>query len=117
MDIIYGLGRASATQVLEAMTDPPSRAAVRTFLRILEEKGHLKHGKEGREYIYQPTQPRKRIGKSSLRHVINTFFEGSMENALAMHLSDPKNPLTHEELRRLEALIRKARKEKTKKRS
>ncbi len=109
MDIVYTLGSASATQVTEVMSNAPSRTAVRTFLRILEQKGQLKHTKKGREFVFQPIQARKRVGKSTLNRVLNTFFEGSLTNAVAIHLSDPNNKLSEDELKRLEDLIRKAR--------
>lgn len=111
MDIIYALGEASATQVVNAMPDAPSRTAVRTMLRILEEKGQLKHEKRGREFVYQPTRPRDRAGRSALRRVLHTFFDGSLEKAVAVHLSDPNSALTAHELERLAELIRKARRE------
>ena len=109
MDIIYSRGQASATEVVEAMADPPTRTAVRTLLRILEEKGHLTHRKQGREFIYQPTRPRARAGRSALRRVLDTFFDGSLGEAVAAHLSDPRAELTTDELKRLAALIRQAR--------
>lgn len=110
MDIIYARGEASATDVLSDMPDPPTRTAVRTMLRILEEKGHLVHKKKGREFIYQPTRARARAGLSALRRVVQTFFEGSLEKAVAVHLSDPKSDLSEGELKRLADLIRQARK-------
>jgi len=110
MDIIYARGEASATDVLSDMPDPPTRTAVRTMLRILEEKGHLVHKKKGREFIYQPTRARTRAGLSALRRVVQTFFEGSLEKAVAVHLSDPKSDLSEDELKRLADLIRQARK-------
>jgi len=110
MDIIYARGEASATDVLSYMPDPPTRTAVRTMLRILEEKGHLVHKKKGREFIYQPTRARTRAGLSALRRVVQTFFEGSLEKAVAVHLSDPKSDLSEDELKRLADLIRQARK-------
>jgi BlaI family transcriptional regulator, penicillinase repressor len=109
MDIVYTLGNASVTQVVEAMSDAPTRTSVRTFLSILEQKGHLKHTKKGREFIYQPTRARKRVGKSTFNRVLNTFFDGSLTAAVAIHLSDPNNKLSKDELIRLEDLIRKAR--------
>jgi len=109
MNIIYALGEASATQVLDAMPDPPSRTAVRTLLGILEDKAHLKHGKKGREFVYQPTRRRASVGRSALRQVLHTFFDGSLEKAVAMHLSDPNAELTPDELKRLADLIRQAR--------
>ena len=110
MDSVYALGEATANDVLARMPDPPSRTAVRTFLRILEEKGHLRHSARGREYVYRPTRPRRDAGKSAVRRVIETFFEGSVEKAVAVYLSDPGATVSPDELKRLEALIRDARK-------
>ena len=112
MDIIYSLREASATQVLEAMSDPPTRTAVRTMLRILEQKGQLKHTKRGREFIFQPVYPRKRVARSALKRVLNTFFDGSLEGAVAQHLSDSGTKVSDAELKRLGDLIRQARKKK-----
>ncbi len=109
MNIIYALGEASATQVLGGMPDPPSRTAVRTLLGILEGKGQLKHRKRSREFVYQPTRQRASVGRSALRQVLHTFFDGSLEKAVAMHLSDPGAGLTLDELKRLADLIRQAR--------
>ncbi len=109
MDIIYARGEASASDVLEDMPNPPTRTAVRTMLRILEEKGHLAHRKKSREFIYEPTRPRTRAGLAAFHRVIRTFFEGSLEKALAVHLSDPKSELSDEELKRLAGLIRRSR--------
>ena len=110
MDIIYALGKASARQVCEGMSDPPTRTAVRTMLRILEDKGQLKHTKKGREFIYQPIRPRATAGKSALKRVLNTFFNGSLTKAMAVHLSDSKSNLSDEEIEQLAALIRQAKK-------
>lgn len=111
MDIIYALGEASATQVMAGIPDPLSRAAVRTFLRILEEKGHLKHRQEGREYVYIPIQERQGAGRSALRRVLDVFFGGSMDQAMAAYLADSRADLKDEDLQRIAAMIRKARKE------
>ena len=111
MDIIFTRGEASATRVCEAMDDPPTRTAVRTFLTILENKGHLTHTKRGREFIYRPTKPRRCVGQSALRRVLTTFFEGSLEQALVAHLADPGAKLSTQERKRLEELIRRAGKE------
>ena len=108
MDIVYARGEASATHVLSDMADPPSRASVRTMLRILEGKGHLRHYKKGREFIYQPTRLRRRAGQSALRRVLGTFFDGSLGKAVAAHLTDPGARLSTEELKRLAELIRDA---------
>ena len=110
MDIIYALGKASAKQVLEGMSDPPTRTAVRTMLRILEDKGQLKHTKKGREFIYQPTRARASAGRSALKKVLCTFFDGSLTKAMAVHLSDSKSDLSDEEIKQLAALIRQAKK-------
>lgn len=105
-----GGGQASAREVLAAMADPPSRTAVRTMLRILEDKGQLRHSKKGREFIYEPTRPRASAGKSALGRVLKVFFDGSLEQAVALHLSDPASELSDDELKRLAALIRQMRK-------
>lgn len=110
MNIIYARGHASATEVWQGLADRPSRTAVRTLLRILEEKGHLRHKKHGRQFVYQPTRPRGSAGRSALQGVLQTFFDGSLEKAVAAHLSDPTAELSHEELKRLARLIREARK-------
>ena len=110
MDIIYARGQAGATQVVEDMADPPSRTAVRTILRILEAKGYLRHRKEGREFFYQPTRARRKAGQSAFRRVLSTFFEGSLEKAIAAHLADDGPRLDKADLERLENLISQARK-------
>ena len=109
MEIIYALESATAVEVLQSMPDPPSKTAVRTFLRILEEKGHLKHAERGREYVYQPIQPRIRAGRSAFRRVLQTFFDGSLEKAVAAHLADASAPPNTDELKRLAKLIHQAR--------
>ena len=82
MDIIYAQGQATVTLIMPGMPDPPTRTAVRTLVRILEEKGHLKHFKSGREFVYQPTRPRGRAGQSALQRVVSTFFDGSLDAPL-----------------------------------
>jgi predicted transcriptional regulator len=109
MDVIYARGQATAVEVVQSLPDPPSRTAVRTLLRILEEKGHLKHDQQGREFIYQPTRTRTRAGKSALQRVLSTFFDGSLEKAVAAHLADSATDLSPDELRRLADLIQYAR--------
>ena len=109
MEIVYARGEATATHVLEDMIDPPGRTSIRTFLRILEEKGYLTHRKVGREYMFKPTRTRKREGRSALRRVIDTFFEGSLDNAVAEHLADRNTKLSDDELARLAKLIQEAR--------
>jgi BlaI family transcriptional regulator, penicillinase repressor len=110
MEIIYARGEASAAQVLEQLPDPPSYSAVRALLAILVEKGHLRHRSEQGRYIYAPTRRRAKAGRSALVRVLETFYEGSLERAVAALLqSDSK--LTAEELKRLGELIDQARQE------
>jgi predicted transcriptional regulator len=111
LDIVYAHGEASATTVLAEIPDPPTRVTVRILLRILEQKGHLRHRKQGREYIYQPTRSRKTAGLSALRRVLRTFFDGSLERAVAAQLADRRSELSPEELKRMAELIARARKE------
>jgi predicted transcriptional regulator len=94
--------------VLQQLPDAPTRTAVRTLLRILEAKGHLKHTKRGREFFYQPTRRRDRAGQSALHRVLQTFFDGSLEKAVAAHLADPDADISSEQLQRLSALVRQA---------
>jgi BlaI family transcriptional regulator, penicillinase repressor len=109
MDIIYARSAASALEVQGDLPDPPSNTAVRTLLRILEAKGHLKHRQEGMKYIYRPSRPRGRAGRSALQRVLQTFFDGSLEKAVAAHLGDPATDLSPVESERLIDLIRQAR--------
>jgi predicted transcriptional regulator len=109
MDVVYALGTATAVEVVERLPDPPGKTAVRTLLRILEDKGHLKHVQKGREYVYQPTRPRLRAGRSALQRVLKTFFDSSLEKAVAAHLGDSAANLSDEELERLADLIQQAR--------
>jgi predicted transcriptional regulator len=110
LDVVYARGEASAAEVWAALPDAPSKTAVRTLLNILELKGHLTHRQEGLKYIYLPTRPRERAGQSALRRVLDTFFDGSLERAVAAHLGDSAADLSSEELARLAALIKQARK-------
>jgi predicted transcriptional regulator len=115
LDVVYALGRASALQVMAKLPDAPSKTAVRTFLSILEEKGHLVHEEEGRTYVYRPCRPRERAGSGALRRVLDVFFGGSLEQAVAAHLGESADDLDEAELKRVASLIqqaRKARKEK-----
>ncbi len=109
MSVIYAQGEASAFEVWQALPDRPSRTAVRTLLRILEEKGRLRHRRQGRRFVYRPTRPRGRAGRSALQGVLTTFFDGSLEKAVAAHLSDPAAKPSADELERLARLIRQAR--------
>jgi BlaI family transcriptional regulator, penicillinase repressor len=112
MDILYQREQASAAEVLEDLPDPPSYTSVRTLLRILEEKGHLKHKQQGNRYIYLPTVPRDRARRSALQRVLQTFFDGSTEQAVAtlLDLSAPK--LSDADLDRLANLIDEAKQDR-----
>jgi len=111
MDIVYAQGEASAAAVHAGLPDPPSYSAVRALLAILVEKGHLKHRSEQGRYIYAPTRRRAREGRSALRRVLDTFFEGSLEKAVAALLQGSDARLSQQELERLGQLIQQARKE------
>jgi len=111
MDILYRRGPSSAKQVLNEMPDPPSYSAVRAMLRILEEKGFLKHEQDGQRYIYLPALPRGKARRTALRHLVDTFFDGSAEKAVAALLDVRANKLCDEELDRLAKLVEKAREE------
>ena len=109
MDIVYAHGEASISDVLAEIPDPPARGALGRLMTILENKGHLKHYAKGREFIFQPTVPRRQAGPSALRRVVDTFFSGSLGNAVAAHLAQRDTDITDEELKRLALLIRQAR--------
>jgi BlaI family penicillinase repressor len=111
MDIIYSRGKATATEVMESLADPPSYSAVRSLLRVLEEKGHLRHEQEGQRYVYSPTLERERAKLSALRRVLQTFFDGSTEEAVAALLDISQERLSEGELKRMEQLIKQARRE------
>jgi Predicted transcriptional regulator len=110
MDSIYRRGRATAAEVLEDLPDPPSYSAVRALLRLLEEKGHVRHEQDGPRYVFLPTVTRDRARKSALKHVVRTFFDGSPTDAVAA-LLDGDTKLDESELDRLSAMIEQARKE------
>src|SRR5215831_4484831 len=110
MDIIYQRGQATAAEVTENLPDPPSYSAVRAMLRLLEEKGHLRHEQDGPRYVFLPIVARDRARQSALSHVVRTFFDGSATEAVAALLHDGSK-LSNEELDRLAAMIDKAREE------
>ena len=113
MDIVYTRGEASAADVSAALADPPSYSSVRALLRILEEKGHLKHREDGPRYVFLPTEPRAKASRSALRRVVETFFDGSLSGAVAALVDGEGARLSAEELKRIEAIIKQA-KAKTK---
>lgn len=110
MDAIYARGEATAAEVQAALPDAPSYSAIRALLRILEEKGHLKHREDAGRYVYLPTRPRAQASRSALRRLVDTFFGGSVAKAAAALVDSADGKLSPEELAELEALIRKARK-------
>jgi predicted transcriptional regulator len=111
MDILYRRGRAAAVEVMQDLPGDPSYSTVRTQLRVLEEKGHVRHDEEAGRYIYAPALPRRAARRSALRHLMNTFFDGSAENVVAALLGGEAARLTDEELQRVADLVAKARKE------
>lgn len=111
MDILFSLGEASAVDVQRQLDDPPSNTAVRTMLTILESKGLITHREDGKRYLYRPKESTRRVGKSALRRVVDVFFGGSLEDALAAHLSDSRTRLSRDEIARLRQLIEQARSE------
>jgi len=111
MDIIYALGQATANEVQEQLPDPPSYSAVRAMLRILEDKGHLRHEQDGPRYVFLPTVPRGQARTTALRRLVQTFFDGSTEGALAALLDLEREDLDPKALERLARLIENARRE------
>lgn len=108
LELIYRMGEATATEVLEALPELGTNSAVRTWLRKLEEKQHLEHYQRGQTYVYRPGQPPEQAGRSALQRVLETFFGNSLEKAVAAHLGDDQVNLTPEELARLVRLIKEA---------
>jgi predicted transcriptional regulator len=111
MDVLFRRGRATASQVMEELSGDPSYSTVRTQLRVLEAKGHVRHEAEGPRYVYMPAVPRHAARKSALRHLVNTFFDGSTEKVVAALLGGEGTRLSDEELKRVADLVAKARKE------
>jgi BlaI family penicillinase repressor len=109
MDVIYARGQATAAEVADAIPDPPGYSAVRALLRILEEKGYLRHEQQGLRYVFLPTVKRQSARRSALKSLVRTFFDGSVEQTVAALLGQQK--LSPEELERLARLIDRARKE------
>jgi predicted transcriptional regulator len=109
IDILYTQGRGTAAEVQAALPDPPSYSAVRAMLRILEEKGHVRHEQDGPRYVYLPTIARDNAKRSALRHVLRTFFDGSTEQAISALLDDASTRMSDVELDRLARMIDQAR--------
>ena len=111
LDALFEFGEASVQEVLDSIEDPPSYSAVRATLRIMEEKGHVRHRQDGPRYLYGPAQSKVRARKSALARVVDTFFAGSSEDAFAALLDLRGGKLDKDELKRLEERVRRARKE------
>jgi predicted transcriptional regulator len=109
IDILYTQGRGTAAEVQAALPDPPSYSAVRAMLRILEEKGHVRHEQDGPRYVYLPTVARDNAKRSALRHVLRTFFDGSAEQAISALLDESSTRMSDAELDRLARMIDDAR--------
>jgi predicted transcriptional regulator len=110
LDILYAKGRATAAEIHAALPDPPSYSSVRALLRILEEKGHARHEVDGQRYVFLPSLPRHRARRSALRHLLQTFFDGSTGDAVVALLDSDTSTLTPEQLSRIEVLIDRAKK-------
>ena len=111
MDALYRLGRASAGDIMEALAGAPSYSTVRTQLRVLEAKGHVRHEEHGLRYIYLPTVPRHSARRSALKHLVETFFDGSSANAVAALLGGEGKRLSNEDLDRIGQLLGSARRD------
>jgi BlaI family penicillinase repressor len=111
MDILYRRGRATANDVMADLPGSPSYSTVRTQLRVLESKGHVRHEEEGLRYVYIPALPRRVARKSALRHLVDTFFEGSTEKVVGALLGGDGGRLADDELERIAELVANARKE------
>jgi BlaI family penicillinase repressor len=110
MDVLYRRGRATAAEVMEDVSGEPNYSTVRTQLRVLEDKGHVRHEDQGLRYIYMPAVPRRAARKSALKHLMDTFFDGSAEQVVAAVLGGEAARLSDDDLRRIAELVAKARK-------
>lgn len=111
MDVLYRLGRATAGEIQEGLPGAPSYSTVRTQLRVLESKGHVRHDEHGLRYVYSPTVPRHAARKSALKHLVDTFFDGSSAKVVAALLGGEAARLSDEELERIAELVNDARSE------
>ena len=111
MDVLYRRGRATAAEVMADLPGEPNYSTVRTQLRVLEDKGHVRHEEEGLRYVYAPAVPRHAARKSALKHLVETFFDGSAEQVVAAVLGGEASRLSDDDLKRIAALVADARKE------
>jgi predicted transcriptional regulator len=112
MDIIYRLGHVTVAEVLPELPGEPAYSTVRAQLRVLEQKGHVRHEEQGQQYIYTPTVPRHAVRQSALKHLVHTFFDGSREKVVSALLGSESGSVSDEELERIAQIIEKARKER-----
>jgi predicted transcriptional regulator len=115
MDTLYRLGRATAAEILERLPGSPSSSTVRTQLRVLEAKGHVRHEEQGLRYVYVPTVPRHAARRSALKHLVDTFFEGSGANVVTALLGGEGTKVSDEELDRIADLVQAARRQAARK--
>jgi len=111
LEILHRLGHATAAEVLEHLQEPPSYSAVRSILRILCEKGHVRHSEDGKRYLYSPVEAPQSAARNALQNVVSTFFGGSLEQAVKAFLTDKDAEISDEELARLSEMIERARQE------
>ena len=111
MDVIYERGRATAAEILAALPDPPSYSAIRALIKVLEDKGHVKHQEDGPRYVFTPSVPRSTARRNAVKHLLQTFFDDSAGEAVASLLGSSSKKLKPEELDKIEELIAKARKD------
>src|SRR5881394_1501046 len=111
MDVLYKLGKASAAQIVDEIADPPTTTAIRTQLTILEKKGHVRHASDGTRYIYEPAVGREQMGRRAIERLLKTFFDNSVEQAVAALLTRKDAEISRADLERLSRLIEKAKKE------
>jgi predicted transcriptional regulator len=110
MDVLYRVGRATATEIREGLSGVPSDSTVRTQLRVLESKGHVRHEEHGLRYVYMPTVPRHAARKTALKHVVDTFFDGSHAKVVTALLGRDATRLSDDDLDRIAGLVESARK-------
>jgi predicted transcriptional regulator len=110
MDLLYASGRATAAEITERLADPPSYSTVRTLLKVLETKGHIRHEQDGPRYVYLPVVPRERAARRAMRNLVRTFFDGAPGEAVIALLDDVGGNLGREEVERISALLAEARK-------
>lgn len=115
MDVIHRMGEATAAQVQNAIADPPSYSAVRALLAVLQQKGLVRHDKRGRAYVYHPIVSQQKVRESALKHVVQTFFDGSVASVVASLVNSSDKKLSDEDFEKLEKLVREKRKQRKQK--